>query len=123
MPRILVVEDDKLIGTLLAAMLEDMNLQVCAIETTERGAVEAALRLRPDMMIVDARLGQGSGIAAMVEIARHLAIPHIFMSGGRLTSLDPELPILLKPFNEQQLSEAIRQVLCAPQSEEEEVLF
>jgi DNA-binding response OmpR family regulator len=114
MPQILVVEDDKLIGILLAAMLEDMELDVCAIETTQSGAVEAALRLRPDLMIVDARLGGGSGIAAMEEIERHGPVPHIFMSGERLPAGVEGAPTLMKPFSRQQLSGAIRKLLPVP---------
>jgi len=114
MPQILVVEDDKLIGMLLAAMLEDMKLEVCAIETTQSGAVEAALRLRPDLMIVDARLDGGSGIAAMEEIERHGPMPHIFMSGDRLPPGSQGAPTLMKPFSRQQLTGAIQRFLQVP---------
>jgi len=114
MPQILIVEDDKLIGMLLAAMLEGLDLHVCAIETTQGGAVEAALRLRPDLMIVDARLDGGSGIAAMEEIERHGAIPHIFMSGERLGAGRKDAPMLMKPFSQEQLSGAIRRALQVP---------
>jgi CheY-like chemotaxis protein len=114
MPHILIVEDDRMIGMLLAAMLEDMDLEVCAIETTQSGAVEAALRLRPDLMLVDERLGRGSGIAAMDEIQRHGSMPHIFMSGDKFPSTLRIAPVLLKPFSRDQLSEAISQVLQVP---------
>jgi DNA-binding response OmpR family regulator len=114
MPQILIVEDDKLIGMLLAAMLEGMDLHVCAIETTQSGAVESALRLRPDLMIVDARLGAGSGIAAVEEIERHGLVPHIFMSGERMVAGSLDAPMLMKPFSQEQLSGAIRRVLQVP---------
>ncbi len=108
------MDDDQTIGMLLAATLEDMDLDVCAIETTQGGAVETALRLRPDLMLVDARLGPGSGLAAMAEIERHGHVPHIFMSGERLPVGVRNAPALLKPFSREQLSEAIRQVLRVP---------
>jgi len=111
MVQILVVEDDMMIGMLLASMLRDMDLEVCAVETTQDGAIEQALRLRPDLMLVDARLGRGSGIAAMAHIQRHGAVPHIFMSGERLPANPDGVPTLLKPFTEQQLAGAIRQAL------------
>jgi DNA-binding response OmpR family regulator len=111
MPEILVVEDDRLIGLLLAEMLEEMDLRVCAIETTQRGAVEAALRLRPDLMLVDARLGRGSGVEAVEEIERHGKVPHIFMSGERLLAGTHGAPMLVKPFTRQQLYGAIERVL------------
>jgi CheY-like chemotaxis protein len=114
MPQVLVVEDDELIGILLAAMLEDMAFHVCAIETTQSGAVEAALRLRPDLMIVDARLSPGSGLAAMAEIERHHPVPHVFMSGEKLPPPRQTTPMLMKPFNRQQLTKAIQQAMHAP---------
>jgi DNA-binding response OmpR family regulator len=114
MPRVLIVDDDTLIGMLLAAMLQDMGFEACAVETTESGAVAAALRLRPDLMLVDAKLGPGSGIAAMAEIGLQMAVPHIFMSGERLARESYGAPTLLKPFSEQQLAGAIRRVLAVP---------
>ena len=44
--RILIVEDDALIGMLLAEMLEDMGHGLCAIEATEADAVTAVIRCR-----------------------------------------------------------------------------
>jgi DNA-binding response OmpR family regulator len=52
--RVLVVEDDPMIGMLLAEMLEAIGHDVCAIETIEAAAVAAAARYRPDLLIVDA---------------------------------------------------------------------
>ncbi len=114
MPQIMIVEDDQLIGMLLAAMLEDMEMDVCAIEATQSGAVAAALRLRPDLMIVDAKLGGGSGIAAMAEIERHGPMPHIFMSGERSLAPRHGARLLMKPFSQDQLSCAIRRALQTP---------
>jgi DNA-binding NarL/FixJ family response regulator len=52
---VLVVEDDALIGMLLAEMLEDMGHNVCAIANAEEDAVADATRYKPGLMIVDAR--------------------------------------------------------------------
>jgi DNA-binding response OmpR family regulator len=52
--RILLVEDDCVIGMFLGMTLEHMGHEVCAIESTEAAAVAAAERYRPDLMIVDA---------------------------------------------------------------------
>ena len=68
--RVLVVEDDALMGDLLAEMLEEMGHSVCAVALTEGDAVKAAARDTPDLMMVDVALGQGSGIVAMDEILR-----------------------------------------------------
>jgi DNA-binding response OmpR family regulator len=40
--RILLVEDDSMIGMFLGMTLEQMGHEVCAIESTEAGAVAAA---------------------------------------------------------------------------------
>ena len=45
--RVLVVEDDAIIGALLAEMLEGMGHDVCAVEATEADAVTAAARCGP----------------------------------------------------------------------------
>ena len=57
--RILVVEDDAVIGGLLAETLEDLGYVVCAVETNAANAVAAAARHHPDLMIVDVGLGLG----------------------------------------------------------------
>jgi CheY-like chemotaxis protein len=107
--RILLVEDDPMLGELLAEMLEEMGHVVVALETTERGAVTAAAQHRPDLMIVDARLGKGSGTSAVDEILRSGFIPHVFTSGNisKLEGLRPDAVVLEKPFREAELGRAI----------------
>ena len=106
--RILLVEDDKLIGALLAEMLDDMGHSVCGVETTEAAAVSAALLQRPDLMIVDARLATGSGIAAIAEIFRTVSIPHIFVTGDRMAAGPTFALVLQKPFTQRTLAHAIQ---------------
>jgi CheY-like chemotaxis protein len=89
--RILVVEDDALIGMLLGEVLVGMGHEVCAIEANEADAVAAAARCRPDLMIVDARLGDESGIAAVAQILCTAPVPYMFISG------DPASVRLLRP--------------------------
>ena len=78
--RVLVAEDDLLIGMLLAEMLATMGHDVCAIEATEADAVTAAARYKPELIIVDGRLGDASGISAVEEIRRTGPVPHLFVS-------------------------------------------
>src|ERR1700704_1262468 len=79
--RVLVVEDDAIIGMLLAEMLELMGHEVCALERTEAHAVTAAIRCRPDVMIVDIWLREGSGVAAVERICAASPVPYLFASG------------------------------------------
>ena len=113
--RILVVEDDAMIAMLLAEMFAATGHDVCAIEATEAGAVAAAAQCRPDLMIVDARLGDGSGVSAMEEILRTGFVPHVFISGDISTvrALKPDAVAIQKPFDEFDLVRAIQRALGA----------
>ena len=114
--RVMVVEDDAMIGMLLAEMLAGMGHEVCAIETTEADAVTAAARCRPDLMIVDVRLGDGSGVNAVTEIHRTAPVPHVFVSGDitEVKALRPNALIIQKPYRESDLARVIRRALDAP---------
>ena len=97
--NVLVAEDDAVIAELLADVIAELGHKVCAIESTEAGAVSAAARHRPDLMIVDAQLGRGSGIAAVEAILRSGPVPHIFVSGNiaKVLALRPGAVALQKP--------------------------
>jgi len=114
--RILVAEDNAVIGALLAEMLEGMGHNVCAIAATEADAVAAAVRCRPDLMIVDVRLGDGSGVAAVEKIRRAEFVPHLFVSGdiSRIRVLRPGAVVVQKPFHERDLARAIQRALSTP---------
>jgi CheY-like chemotaxis protein len=111
--RVLVMEDDAIIGVLLGEMLEGMGYDVCAIEATEADAVLAAARCRPDLMIVDVQLGEGSGVAAVDAIHRIGAVPHVFVSGNisSIRALRPDSISLQKPYRESELAMVIQQAL------------
>ena len=113
--RIMVVEDEAMVAALLAEVLEGMGHQVCAIETTEAQAVTTAVGCRPDLMIVDALLGLGSGVAAVEQILRTWIVPHVFVSGdlSRVQKYRPSAVMLQKPFRESDLASAIQRALGA----------
>lgn len=114
--RILIVEDDVLIGQLVGEMLEEMGHTICAIETSEANAVRAAAQYHPDLMIVDARLGNGSGIAAVDTVLKTGFVAHLFISGNiaKVRAQRPDAILLEKPFHEPQLMIAIDQAMAAP---------
>ncbi len=60
-PRVLVVEDEPMIALLLAELLTSLGWDVCAIESCEAGAVNAAAQLNPDLMMSMADLATGAG--------------------------------------------------------------
>jgi CheY-like chemotaxis protein len=113
--RILLVEDDSVISMFLGMTLEQMGHDVCAIESTEAGAVAAAERHRPDLMIVDATLSAGDGIAAVVRILAHRAVRYVFASGDmtKVKARFPDAVVIQKPFNDTDLARAIQKAMDA----------
>jgi two-component system, response regulator PdtaR len=113
--RVLVVEDDALIAMLLERVLVGMGHDVCATAATEAEAVIAATRYRPDLMIVDAGLRQGSGVSAVEEICRVAPLAHVFISGDaeRVRLRQPDAVVVRKPFREAELARAIEIALAA----------
>jgi DNA-binding response OmpR family regulator len=111
--RILVVEDNATIGALLAEMLIEMGHAICAIEVTGAGAVNAAARDKPDLIIVDVQLGDGDGISTAEAICRIAPIPYLLISGdiSRVRNLEPGSVIIQKPFRETDLAHAIQRAL------------
>jgi two-component system, response regulator PdtaR len=112
---VLIVEDDALIAMLLTQMVAGMGHAVCATATTETDAVIAATRYRPDLMIVDAGLGRGSGVSAIEEILRGGPLAHVFISGDaeRIRPQKPDAVVVQKPFREADLVRAIDIALAA----------
>jgi len=112
--RTLVVEDDAMIGGLLAETLEGLGHAVCAVETNVAKAVAAASHWSPDLMIVDVGLGEASGIAAVKEILRSGFVPHVFVTGDALSgvSLGPDTVLMRKPFRVSDLDHAIQRALA-----------
>ena len=111
----LIIEDDALIAMLLAELLAGMGHDVCASAATEAEAVIAATRYGPDLMIVDAGLGRGSGVSAVEEILRAGPLAHVFISGDaeRVRLRKPNAVVVRKPFREAELARAIDLALAA----------
>ena len=112
--RVLVVEDDALIGELLSEMLVGLGYDVCAVAATESQAVAEAALTRPDLLIVDANLGDGSGIDAVKTISAAGPVAHVFTSGdaGKVRHLMPGSVVVQKPFDEAGLTDAIARALA-----------
>jgi DNA-binding response OmpR family regulator len=109
--NVLVIEDDAMIGILLAEMLGDMGYSVCAVAATEDDAVADAARCKPGLMIVDEQLREGNGSSAVARILLDGPVPCVFISGAPLRFSRTAKKVLRKPFVEGDLVCAIRDVL------------
>jgi CheY-like chemotaxis protein len=114
--RIVLVEDDAVIGTLLTEMLNYLGHDVCATVTTETDAVSAAARHAPDLMLVDVQLAGGDGVSAMRTILMKTAMPHVFITGGSPHAFPANAVVLQKPFGVSGLILALGSVIGANRS-------
>jgi len=98
---IVIVEDDVLIAMDLADLLIGMGHDVRTVARTEAEAVAAAAMHRPDLMIVDGHLAEGSGVSAMRRILAKGFVPHIYVTGNSLgiDGLPADAIVIGKPFN------------------------
>lgn len=80
-PRILIVEDEAVLATLLNAQLERLNYQVSGVAPSGERAIELAHRHKPDLILMDIMMqGKYNGIQAAEIILEELDIPIIFLT-------------------------------------------
>lgn len=116
MTDVLLVDDEPLVRRGLRALLSDFDdLRVVGDAASGPAAVEAARRLRPDVVLMDVRMPGGDGIAA----ARTLAVdagapPMVLMTGpGQESDAIPALDagatgFLLKNAEAEEVAAALR---------------
>jgi len=111
--RILIAEDEAIIAMLLGEVLQALGHDICASVATEEDAVATAATEQPDLIIIDAGLGAGSGMAAIAQINAVRPTPHIFITGNTASvrAAQPNAIILEKPFYEACLVNAIEQAM------------
>ena len=114
--RILIVEDDPVNGGLLAEVLEDLGFTVCPVETDVANAEAAALRSRPDLIVIDVGSTEASGVAVVDDILRSGLVPHVFVTGDYLSALSfaPGAVLIQKPFRGADIQWAIQRALGDP---------
>jgi DNA-binding NarL/FixJ family response regulator len=109
--QVLIVEDDAIIAMYLAMLVADFGHTICGTADSASGAIKQAAVYRPDLVLMDIRLANGSsGIDAARELHARHGLRCIFLSANldeltqrTLAPLDPidfigkpVLPVLLK---------------------------
>src|SRR5690348_13637717 len=85
--RVLVVDDQRLMRDGIASLLTIQDdIEVIGTASNGREAVEQAVRLRPDVILMDVRMPGMDGVAATKEVRQQLPICQILM----LTTFDDE---------------------------------
>jgi PAS domain S-box-containing protein len=80
--RVLLAEDEGALSAAIRDGLTDAGYEVIANLDTGAGAVEAALRLRPDLILMDVGLkGDMDGIRASELINEKMRVPVVYLTG------------------------------------------
>ncbi|MBI3437122.1 MAG: response regulator [Proteobacteria bacterium] len=114
--RILIIEDEAVIAMDLSDLVTNAGHTVCATATTASQAVAAAKRERPDLVLADIQLADGSsGIDAVKAILSSFEVPVIFITAfpdRLLTGERPEPTFLItKPYSPDIVRTAVSQAL------------
>ena len=112
--NIMLVEDERIVALDLASTLEELGYTVAASVSTGEAAVKQALKLRPNLVLMDIRLaGKIDGIEAAEQIRKEIDVPVIYLTAhsdeptlARAKNTGP-LAYLVKPFKSLELHCAI----------------
>ena len=116
--KVLVVEDEALVGFEIISILREAGLQAVGPAPTVSAALAALEREEFDAALLDINL-QGVPSFEVAETLRRKAIPFAFVTAYSRIPLPQELqsvPLLGKPYREQQLLSMARNLLGIPQS-------
>ena len=113
---ILIIEDEPLIALDVARIATGIGHRICHVARTHTEAIHAAREHRPDLVLADIQLADGSsGLDAVQEILRSIDIPVVFITAypeRLLTGEKPEPTYLVqKPFHSETVAALISQAL------------
>jgi CheY-like chemotaxis protein len=116
--RVVIVEDELLVAWHLETLSRELDLDVCALVPDGNGAVEQAIDLDADLVLMDIRLAGGTdGIEAARRIREQRNIPIIFITAhadaatrAHVERVVPGVPVLAKPITVDRLKKAIDEV-------------
>lgn len=115
--RVMIIEDETIIAMDLKGIVQAMGHEVTGIARTHRAAIDLAKGERPDLILADIQLADGSsGIDAVSELLPKLGdVPVIFITAfpeRLLTGERPEPAFLIsKPYIEEQIRSAVSQAM------------
>lgn len=118
--RVLIIEDEPVIAMHLSHIVTDMGHQVIDTAISRAEAVNSAQQMRPDIVLADIQLADGSsGIDAVHEILAMFDVPVVFVTAypeRLLTGLRPEPTFLVtKPFEADAIVATVGQALLQRQ--------
>ncbi len=115
--RVMVIEDEAIIAMDLQDIVAEMGHAITGVARTAAGAVQLASKERPNLILSDIQLADGSsGIDAVNDILKAASdIPVIFITAFPERLLTGERPepafVITKPYSEEQVRSAISQAM------------
>ncbi len=112
--HVLIIEDENMIAMHVQEYMRDLGFDSFSIASGQDQAVKSALQRRPDLIIADFRLEQGTGAEAVKQICEEGSIPTIYVAAlaSVVTAVDPRAVVLEKPFVSRELSKAVHDALA-----------
>ena len=110
-PRVLVVEDEALVGIMIQECLTELGFQIIGPVCTASDALQAAKDGDFDAAILDINLGDGL-VYQVAEILAWRHVPFVFVTGYDADSVDSrfrEIPVLQKPVERELLQKLFAQ--------------
>ena len=113
---VLIIEDEPLIALEVAEIARSMGHTVRRVARTRREAIDAVSKHRPQLVLADIQLADGSsGMDAVQEILQSVDVPVVFITAHPerlLTGEKPEPTYLVeKPFRSETIKAMISQAL------------
>ena len=119
--NVMIIEDEPIIALDIQGLVEELGHTVTGIASTRTEAGELVAKKRPDLLLADIQLADGSsGVDAAADILTDLEIPVVFITAfpeRLLTGRRVEPTFLItKPFQPSAVRAAISQALFFQQS-------
>ncbi|MRX49844.1 response regulator [Paracoccus sp. S-4012] len=115
--KVMIIEDETIIAMDLKGIVQAMGHEVTGVARTHSAAIELAGERRPDLILADIQLADGSsGVDAVNELLVSMGeLPVIFITAfpeRLLTGDRPEPAFLIsKPYSEEQVRSAVSQAM------------
>jgi two-component system, response regulator PdtaR len=116
--RILIAEDNDLVSLTLEEQLKGLGYEVVGIARTGTEAVSLAVRLKPDLIMMDIRMPEMEGTEAASRIRDQMSVPIIMLTAYadremiKRAEAAGALAYLVKPVSENELPPAINIALA-----------
>jgi CheY-like chemotaxis protein/DNA-directed RNA polymerase specialized sigma24 family protein len=113
---VLIIEDEPMIALEVADIAKSMGHTVLHVARTHREAIDAVAKHRPQLVLADIQLSDGSsGMEAVQEILRSVDVPVVFITAYPERLLTGEMPeptyLVEKPFRPDTIKALISQAL------------